>query len=240
MFPYDQACYHLLDAYDCLYDPERDDATVGLLHPWIPIDQHRPRQPGETCVVPGHMATSSYALCRSLLPGRLSLEEHIPENWMVCWMDEMMQHEWQNGAQNLLSSKFQPVVLSWASFKEAATQATDENRNASGPFGPEHVLEENRPTLLLRLMQHALSDLQRDHRLALTVLQLMIYWKCCDDVSVLRRLLCMIMSQYKFCDGTCQERFEMGLNDEEEHDLDHYCADVSTDNITAPSTMYWH
>jgi hypothetical protein len=104
--------------------------------------------------------------------------------------------------------------------------------------------------ILLKVLKHALSDLQRELRLAQAVVLLIADWKLCDDtkgracegtevasnhgtdaidgVDCLRRLLLIISSEYfSSCGGYCHEQYIANGAMSEEDSPNHYCSDVS-------------
>jgi hypothetical protein len=113
----------------------------------------------------------------------------------------------------------------------------------------EHSIEdlfsnsEDANLVLLRLLKHAMSELQRDYRLARAVLLLVSDWCFCDErglcskgsdrekreaesgIETLRRLLIIISSEYVQCSGFCHEWYleNGGVNhDGPHHDAHHH------------------
>lgn len=108
--------------------------------------------------------------------------------------------------------------------------------------------------ILLKVLKHSLSDLQRELRLAQALVLLIADWKLCDDykgkaqeekkdgasnhdndsidgIECLRRLLLIISSEYfPSCGGYCHERFLADAVLNEEDEPNHYCSDVSHDS----------
>ncbi len=108
--------------------------------------------------------------------------------------------------------------------------------------------------ILLKVLKHSLSDLQRELRLAQAVVLLIADWKLCDNykershekgkdvasnqdndsidgIECLRLLLLIISSEYfPSCGGYCHERFLADAVLNEEDEPNHYCSDVSHDS----------
>lgn len=104
--------------------------------------------------------------------------------------------------------------------------------------------------ILLKVLKHSLSDLQRDLRLAQAVVLLIADWKLCaaikgracegkdiasnhgtdaiDGFECLRRLLLIISLEYfSSCGGYCHEQYIADGAMSEEDSPNHYCCDVS-------------
>jgi hypothetical protein len=86
-------------------------------------------------------------------------------------------------------------------------------------FGPEYLPRDRleRSEILLKLIRHSLSEMQRDFKLAAAVLTLMIRLRDLDDVTVLRKLLVVIDSEYFPCGKPCDHS----------EAVDHDCSDWS-------------
>ena len=98
----------------------------------------------------------------------------------------------------------------------------EKNRPVADRYSPESLFAD-RPSatmILLKVLKHSISDLQRDFRLARAVLLLIADWGLCDEIEeetqegremsgleCLRRLLTIISSEYavRNCGGYCHE-----------------------------------
>ena len=133
-------------------------------------------------------------------------------------------------------------------------QPSETLRNsAQDLYSPESLFSDSSSSamfILLKVLKHSLSDLQRDHRLARAVILLISDLGLCDDETInnstgmecLRSILTIVSSEYvESCGGYCHEWFILnGGNsdsDNEYEDIDHsptlnapnhYCSDVST------------
>jgi hypothetical protein len=117
------------------------------------------------------------------------------------------------------------------------------SRNGNRKFGLRYFPErsDDRYKILLRLLKHALSELQRDHRLAEMVLDTIIMAHGCDRIDIFQYLLIVLQSEYLLqCDGECHARAQgyladrhrhgQGTDDEDDEDEtglypDHFCND---------------
>ena len=124
-------------------------------------------------------------------------------------------------------------------------------------YSPESLFADNPSSsatlVLLKVLKHSLSDLQRELRLAQAVVLLIADWELCvdsrgrgnegkddapnqdideiDGIECLRRLLLIISSEYfSSCGGYCHERYIANATIREEDAPNHYCCDVSHDN----------
>ena len=81
---------------------------------------------------------------------------------------------------------------------DASYTATAKKWYSTGPYGPVALPTDwtEKSTLLLKVLRHALSESQRDYRLASCVLLLMLRLRCPNDVNVFRKLLAIIDSEY--------------------------------------------
>jgi hypothetical protein len=131
-------------------------------------------------------------------------------------------------------------------------RASDNSR-----YSPESLFADNTSSfatlVLLKVLKHSLSDLQRELRLAQAVVLLIADWELCidsrgrgnegkddapnqgideiDGIECLRRLLLIISSEYfSSCGGYCHERYIANATISEEDAPNHYCCDVSHDN----------
>jgi len=77
----------------------------------------------------------------------------------------------------------------------------------------------NRADILFNLLRHAMSDLQKDHRLASAILARMAKWKLLQSVQYLRKVLSIIVAERKVCNGQCYLDEDV---DEPDHDCDQW------------------
>ncbi|KAL3827603.1 hypothetical protein ACHAXA_002100 [Cyclostephanos tholiformis] len=128
----------------------------------------------------------------------------------------------------------------------------EKNRPFIDRYSPESLFADSPSAtmILLRVLKHSMSDLQRDFRLSQAVLLLIADWGLCEDneeegqggretsgIECLRRLLTIISSEYavRNCGGYCHEWYILngGISDDEDdlenstrlHAPSHYCTD---------------
>jgi hypothetical protein len=128
-------------------------------------------------------------------------------------------------------------------------------RSSANRYSPESLFADSSSSatfVLLRLLKHSLSDLQREFRLAQAVMLLIADWNICDNddeersreendtacshanekvdgIECFRRLLSIISSEYvASCGGYCHERYLRANGAFSNEDAPtHYCSDVS-------------
>ena len=86
-----------------------------------------------------------------------------------------------------------------------------------------------RTKILLKLLKHSMSELQRDHRLARAVILSMIQNNCFDDdggVEALRYVLMTFISEYiQCCNGRCHLDYMINRTNDDDPRPSHYCSD---------------
>ena len=222
--------------------------------------------------VPGYMPNSAYALYMSLLPRDRCSQTHwnrlkgdTPRSddaeverlgfpFLDCWENEIWSgaEDGERGSGEARVSggdtETRPPSPSPSPPFAAALDPPVESRKYYGPdaLPPGASAQAD---ILLRILRHAASDLQRDHRLARAVLLLLSGIGCFEDDGSggperLRRLMSVITADYvRGCDWQCHIRYlDQQGNDHYDPDSDdddengggdfhsrpnHYCHDVS-------------
>jgi hypothetical protein len=100
-----------------------------------------------------------------------------------------------------------------------ARTTTETSEHACSPLSlgsglPQH--REERVVLLLKLLRHALSELQKDYKLAAACLALLSYGDL-NDVGVFRRFLAVVSDEFVCCYRPCEQV--------EDEPLDHDCSE---------------
>jgi hypothetical protein len=97
--------------------------------------------------------------------------------------------------------------------EDVASSPSSDERNRK--YGPAHlpVNRKKRADVLLKLLRHSMSELQRDLTLATAVIVRLLRHHDLDDVTVLRKLLAILCSEYVVCEFPYAE----------EEPLDHFC-----------------
>lgn len=81
-------------------------------------------------------------------------------------------------------------------------------------------VREERIPILLSLLRHALSDLQKDYKLAAAALVLMNQYGDLNDTTMFRQILVILAAEFVCCYRPCSV-----LDDEEDSAPDHYCSE---------------
>ena len=208
LFPYHTACYPLLDAYEqrIIVDWEayREGTELIWSTDFSVTGNTRERNERELDVIPGYLPCSLEALEISL--GVLLYSDK----------EDILEDEWNNGLEKRLKSHDNPE------FYFQQEEAVIHEKFGISFFPPE---ADAKADLLLKILRHALSDLQKDYRLARAVIRRLSKWKLCQNADCLRRALSIIGTRLADCDGYCFERFFAA--DQQDELPDHSCAAVS-------------
>lgn len=207
LFPYHTACYPLLDAYEQRIIVDWEAYREGTELVWstdISVTGNTRNLPFREMDVSGHLPCSIEALEISL--GILLYSDN----------EDILEDEWNNGLENRLKSHDNQE------FYFQQEELVIHERFGISFFPPE---ADAKADLLLKILRHALSDLQKDYRLARAVIRRLSKWKLCQNADCLRRVLSIIGTRLADCDGYCFERFLTG--DQQGEIPDHSCVGVS-------------
>jgi hypothetical protein len=226
MFPYHTACYPLLDCYDCLYEDRDFQPTYekhAVIPPRVRVGNRReePDDDEQEADVPGALQTSWSSIHAALLYAGESWDESDLANNAVGISEPEIYAMCNSNTVRLdLNPSLDDV--------ERRFRKQNDDHEYFENHGPHNlpVDEKERQLILLKLFRHAMSDLQRDHRLAYAVLRRMIDWCYFNDVTFYARFLSIIMVEQRKCDGECHSRYLNATTEVDEPD--HYCVDVST------------
>jgi hypothetical protein len=252
LFPYHTSLYPLLDAYDSLNSNVKDLIllTGNAVRPFPPTlpsnrlsfhDIDAEESPLFLCC-----SDNAISLC-------LGCSLDFDENFTQDMLDGRSKF-WFMIDNNLACHRsFIPVIdsdgdmagstlssirsgASW--FCRVVPTIIETTHNAiDGPFGPRNLPKDRheRTEILLRLIQHSLSEQQRDYRLAGAVLLLIIRLRDLDDVDVFRKLLTVIDMEFQVCGGPCDDTDGTVI----EHDCSDWfefysqlCSHVFSDGLT--------
>jgi hypothetical protein len=210
LFPYHTACFPLLDAYEqrtivdweeCREGTELDEVlSQNLTMRGNTRDRH-----GRLMDVSGHLPCSFPAVEISL--------------GVLIYTDDhgAFEEEWNHGIERRLKSEEDAQFYLFQQEEEIV-----HDRFGISVFPPE---ADARADLLLKILRHALSDLQKDYRLAEAVIRRLAKWKLCQDADCLRRAMAIIGTGLVRCDGDC---FQQQWNAEQQYEVpDHSCSGVS-------------
>jgi hypothetical protein len=189
LYPYHDSCYLLLDAYNVLYQTEVDCLEAKIGRLDYPGSMSPQRQ---MAGMPENCLPCSHVAVERTFPGDFKGETLFSEA-----LYEGANDLENNGGKYSLSS-----------LSETASQAPQQYPDSN----------QARADLMLKLLRHALSELQRDHILAGRITSFIAEWKLCDDPSTFRRFWSTILAENISCDGYCAER--SAENDEHP---DHSC-----------------
>jgi hypothetical protein len=214
LFPYHTACYPLLDAYEqrAIVDWEGyrqgTELALVLLQNLTMTDNTRDRHETERDVS-GHLPCSVAAVEISL--GVLLYSDD----------EDILKEEWDNGLAKRLKSQKDPQFYL---FRQEEQIVHDRFGISAFPLEADA-----RADLLLKMLRHALSDLQKDYRLARAVIRRLSKWKLCQNAGCLRRAMSIIGSGLVGCDGHCFEHFWAA--DQQDEVPDHSCIGVSLSQV---------
>lgn len=216
LFPYHDACYLLIDAYDCLYSTrEEQPFQKGTVRPfYVPPNSRISLGPNES-YLDGHLPNSLVAIHESLQYGFLQNPATDQGNSQSqIKNDKKDEEQWKN----LLSFNKDPGYWFQKALKSLQEPLFDRK------YGPRNFPTNRveRSSLLLKLLKHSLSELQMDYRLAKAVIYQLMTSHDLDDPQTFRRLLVILDDEYKDCDGRCHDRYNM---DRTAPIPDHSCTD---------------
>lgn len=206
LFPYHSSCYALLDAYDNLYKRPRDqpvsrDAVPAHCFPPHPVYPAQPRADDD---IAGYLPCSFRSIAASIfrlvqIEGLLDAEEGLLGSMDLlvhscverCVEGGMERPTFQDMLQTCLELLSAPIFVS--------------SPLQCGPCDlPGDTFELRK--LLLKLLKHALSEIQRDHILAMTVMSRLFAEGHLEDIGCLRRVLVVLASEFvTTCESPCDE-----------------------------------
>lgn len=259
IFPYHKSCYLLLDMYMCLEGEFPYRLPIYVKKSARRIDHHGD-DIREECYLPNSSYAVWSALVpkrrapkyREILSVQVIECEELFDGFDNDWLIEQ---------QNFVSSSYLFLnewseelfnrCKRWYSCDDRQDQVArddDEDGNGDGDENDayeillkckhfvdlpcmESLPKGLRTKILLKLLKHSLSELQRDHRLARAVLLAMIEYKCFDGeqgVDAFRYFLMTIASEFIHgCDEECLERENEDDDEDDDVGLNHICPDVS-------------
>jgi len=221
LFPYHDSCYALLDCYDGLYVEDEE-----MMEQPIPSNSIKPSlsaHPAHGWVEPPRIEnvddgfdqedddneSAPFLLCTAQsIMGVLFHRQKDPRSFDV--IDKLPEHVTNSLCQRLLQdSKFQRLRENSGLLSDTwnvVLSLSECSPTASGlPSDPKQRLN-----LLLRLLKHAMSELQRDHMLASAIVARLAMDDSLGDAAVLRRVLTIMASEY------------IGYSDFDWNDPDHH------------------
>lgn len=234
LFPYHTSCYPLLDAYDCLYENQNDQPIEqsSICPSCEPSNLRRAEIEGFQVTVEGFMPNSVRAISEALIQANLAHDTNI-DNALISAFKSDSVHLATEVSE---AEQRDPASLSDFWFAVGQQDISDgpvtraDERQAFGPLN--HPLDRrSRVDLLLKILKHALSELQKDYRLAAAILVRLHRNHDLDDVEAMQRLLVVLTSEYVVCgqpcsfDGDCDE-------------ADHFCRDTDEFYLCLESLLF--
>ena len=188
LFPYHAQYYSLLDAYDCLYETGQDQ----------PISKNAVRPNSEPFEA------------RAILSHDFEIDNF--QGYMPVSMEAMKQSLFSLALEGFFEG---PADFWYTAAKHINEQGEQQYSDFKQKHSsPQYYCQEGRAAILIKLLRHSLSELQRDYRLAAAVLAEISRDCYCDDINIFRQLLAVILSSYVMCDEPC---------DLDANSLDHNC-----------------
>ena len=258
LFPYHEALYPLLDYYYHIPNDPGWMQGAGAPSPVTSIDRRAPPTPEER-PFPEYLPNSAYAIYMSLLPRFRAkskiwnlFDEEEGERVIglgthevdISNLDFLLDWETEIWEEEEIVLKTANGII-WAGKSEVDHNILElmqrqNDSNSSDPrfsFGPDQMPLDNasRADVLTRVLRHATSELQYDHRLGQAAMLLMAEWRLFDDdasddsvgrgTDRLSRVLATIAAGYvQKCDWRCHERF-WATEDDNPVAPTHYCED---------------
>ncbi len=241
IFPYHNQCILLMDMYAALDGPFEYnlDLDIGaLMEQQSNGKRYLTDENNEFARVDEYLPCSSYSLLRTFLPYHRSKCFNIIERTAGSFI---FLKSWE---QHLLLEKDAWIneCYKFPTYEEAKQSQETKDDAESNEDRPkiDDIPKGLRTKVLLKLLKHSISELQRDHRLAQAVMFSMIENKCFEGdegVEAMRYFLLTVHSEYIYeCGGSCHELFLMDRNilDEDDNMSDgdsefprptHYCTD---------------
>jgi len=195
LFPYHSSCYSLIDAYDCLYYENGGQQ---------PMPEHSVRM---------EYSSESTILDRVVKPSRRGgfdmVQEFMPASVQAIQISLLgvPPHDVNHG-------------LFWNELGRLGSSSSGSPPRPSDDNEPVCCLPKSRTertSLLLRLLQHSLSDLQRDHKLAGAVLYALSKHRDFDTIEVFRRVLVILDAECKYTQCQCPHEEYC------DEDMPHHC-----------------
>lgn len=213
LYPYDTSCYPLLDAYDHLYSAghRQPIEDLAVLPCTVPLELREDALERGDFTLQGYMPASLHSIVETLVQqGTVNwpVLEEFP--YLIRLFEQSISHSSFYMSGRLSSEFWNPTALQDI---EPAIAGDPKRQKCYGPaFLPRNRQE--RSTILLNILRHSMSELQRDHTLSTAVMLRLMRHHDFDDVHVMRKLLAIMRSEFVQCEDPYVE------NDEQ---VDHFC-----------------
>lgn len=234
IFPYHKQCVRLLDMYAALdgpfeYDLEIDPETLEPPRHLVDEDEH--------ARVDEYLPCSTVSIMNTLMPGYRKRPGLAAFDYLDYWEDGI----WKDISDWILE------CYQHSSYHDAMKGKEDRKllrHDADNMAMIDEMPKGWRTKVLLKLLKHSMSELQRDHRLTRAVVLSMIDFSSFEGeggVEAMRFFFITYLSEYIYdCDTNCHDRF---LDEQEEDDEmsdtgpSHYCKDYMNLQTTIELTI---
>lgn len=231
LYPYHTSCYPLLDAYDHLYAGVKQPIEKIVVQPCpVPLDVRQDALDRGDFTLQGYMPSSLHCIVEVLVQNNIiwPVEEEFPRAALLLQQSQLHNNKhmgsgisaeygdpdfWTECAWEDVEA--QPLPIDEPSDEVPTIEAMLSPDEREKKYGPTHlpVNRKERAAVLLKLLRHSMSELQRDHTLATAVIVRLMRHHDLDDITVLRQLFAILFSEYVVCEYPYQE----------EEQVDHDC-----------------
>jgi hypothetical protein len=231
LYPYHTSCYPLLDAYDHLYAGVKQPIEKIVVQPCpVPLDVRQDALDRGDFTLQGYMPSSLHCIVEVLVQNNIiwPVEEEFPRAALLLQQSQLHNNKhmgsgisaeygdpdfWTECAWEDVEA--QPLPIDEPSDEVPTIEAMLSPDEREKKYGPAHlpVNRKERAAVLLKLLRHSMSELQRDHTLATAVIVRLMRHHDLDDITVLRQLFAILFSEYVVCEYPYQE----------EEQVDHDC-----------------
>jgi hypothetical protein len=213
LYPYDTSCYPLLDAYDHLYDGPGQKQPIEALavQPCpVPLDVRQDALNRGNFNIQGYMPSSLHCIVETMVQNNVTwpVLEEFPH--VLRLLQESQFHNNKSvGRPFSENDALEDIEVPTLGVDDYFGEDGDENgmslasRDARNfKYGPKLLprKRKERAAILLKLLRHSMSELQRDHTLATAVIVRLMRHHDLDDVTILRQLLAILCAEYVVCD----------------------------------------
>jgi hypothetical protein len=219
LYPYHTSCYPLLDAYDHLYDGPGQKQPIEALavQPCpVPLDVRQDTLDRGNFNLQGYLPSSLHCIIETMVQNNVDwpVLEEFPQVLRLLQESQFHNNKYMGNKipddGDEYESFFSYTALEDIEFPSLALDEDDDEDAMSlmsrfvrnKKYGPGHLPTERkeRAALLLNLLRHSMSELQRDHTLATAVIVRLMRHHDLDDVTILRQLLAILCAEYVVCD----------------------------------------
>jgi hypothetical protein len=232
LYPYHTSCYPLLDAYDHLYRAgQKQPIEAEAVEPCpVPLDVRQDALDRGDFTLQGYMPSSLHCIVETMIQNNVHwpVLEEFPQVVRLLQLSQFHNNQTIGEVDHAFllpdgENGIPACFRHWTASQDIESpppldedEASSLTRDARNLFyGPVHlpVNRKERAAILLKLLRHSMSELQRDHTLATAVIVRLMREHDLEDVIILRQLLAILCSEYVVCEFPYAE----------EEPLDHFC-----------------